>query len=196
MGRLINLFLITGLLLPTSCSRESSKLTQRSPTNGKLSAPVVPLSDIHLASIGSITPKGRVQDADYNNLPVVTALIQHGKEAIPYLISKLDQETKIDGHVIDYWYEVRVADVALIILTHFFTDSSGQSTTVPGVGWDEFLERGVNGDLTSEQVLRNYISTHGRQAIKDRWQALWLKYRDKLFWDENERCFRITPNDP
>jgi hypothetical protein len=176
--------------------RMSSKLTQRLPANGELSASVVPLSDIHLASIGRIAPKGRVQDAGNNNSTVVTSVIQHGKEAIPYLISKLDDETKIDGHVIDYWYEVRVADVAFIILTDLFTDSSLRNTTVPGVGWDEFLERGGNGDLTAQQVLRNYISKHGRQAIKDRWQALWLEYRDRLSWDENERCFRVTPNYP
>ena len=133
-----------------------------------------------------------MQDGEYNDLAVVKRLTQQGKEAIPYLISKLDDETKIEGHVIDYWSEVRVADVALIILTDFFTDSSWQKTTVPGVGWDEFLERGVDRDLTREQLLRNYISKHGRKAIKDRWQALWREYRDRLYWDENERCFRVT----
>lgn len=122
---------------------------------------------------------------------VVKRLIQQDK-AISYLISKLDDETRIKGHVKDHWSEVRVADVALIILTDFFTDSSWQNTMVPGVGWDEFLERDVDRDLTSEQVLRNYISKHGRKAIKDRWQALWREYRDRLFWDENERCFRVT----
>lgn len=194
MGRVSNLLPIIGLLLPTGCSRApSAKVTERSPVKQESSASVVPVSDINLASISSIAPKGRVQDGDYNELAAVTSLIQKGKEAIPYLISKLDDETKIQGHVIDYWSEVRVADVGLIILTDFFTDSSLQNTTLPGVGWNEFLERGSNGNLTGEQVLRNYISKHGRKAIKDRWQALWLEYRGRLFWDENDRCFRVIP---
>ena len=197
MGRITNLLLIVGLSLPTGCSRaRSAKVTERLPVKDESSASVVPVSDINLASIGSIAPKGRVQDGEYNDLAVVKRLIQQGKEAIPYLISKLDDETRIEGHVIDYWSEVRVADVALIILTDFFTDSGWQNTTVVGVGWDEFLERGVNRDLTGEQVLRNYISKHGRKAIKDRWQALWREYSDRLFWDENDRCFRVTFKEP
>ena len=147
------------------------------------------LTEIDLATIGAIAPKGRVQDAEYNQLPLVDQLIARGRESIPYLISKLDDETKIEGHVVDYWDEVRVADVALIILTDFFTDHSGQNTTIPGVGWDQFLERGGNTDLTSEQVLRNYISKHGRSKIKQRWQQIWEKYRDKIEWDETERGF-------
>jgi hypothetical protein len=197
MGRVTNLLLIIGLSLPTGCSpAPSAKVTERLPVKEESSASVVPVSDINLASIGSIAPKGRVQDGEYNDLAVVKRLIQQGKEAIPFLISKLDDETRIEGHVIDHWSEVRIADVALIILTDFFTDSSLQNTTVLGVGWDEFLERGVGRDLTAEQVLRNYISKHGRKAIKDRWQAHWREYRDRLFWDENERCFRVTFKEP
>jgi len=48
-----------------------------------------------LSKIGGVTPKGRVQDRDYNNLPVVENLIAHGREAIPFLIAKLDDETEI-----------------------------------------------------------------------------------------------------
>lgn len=176
-----------------SCSwTRSVKITELSRVKQQTSVSVIPLADINLAAIGSIAPKGRVQDHEYNDLPVVETLIQHRKEVIPYLISKLGDETKIDGHVIDYWSEVRVGDVALIILTNFFTDGSFQNTTIPDVSWDVFLERGANKDLTGERVLRNYISKHGRKAIKERWQALWREYRDRLFWDENERCFRVT----
>jgi hypothetical protein len=150
------------------------------------------LTEINLAAIGRIAPKGRVQDADYNHLPVVEQLIAHGKQSIPYLISKLDDETKIQGHVMDYWNDVRVGDVAFIILTDFFTDHTWQNTTIPGVDWDEFLERGGNKDITAEQVLRNYISSHGRSKIKSRWQQIWDKYRDKVEWDQTERCFKPT----
>ena len=150
-----------------------------------------PLSDINLATIGAIASKGRVQDQDYNDLAIVKTLIAHPNDSVPYLISKLEDETKIEGHVIDHWYEVRVGDVALLMLTDFFTDSSWQNTTIPGVGWDEFLERGSNRELTSEQVLRNYVSKHGRNEIKNRWQKIWQENSTRLFWDEKERCFRV-----
>jgi hypothetical protein len=170
----------------TSTGSEILVEVKKSPAEAKSTR----LTEFDLARIGALAPKGRVQDKDYNRLPVVEVLIAHGKESIPYLISKLDDETKIGGHIVDYWYDVRVGDVALIILTDFFTDPTWQNTTIPGVGWDKFLERGTNTDLTAEQVLRNYISKHGRSKINARWQKLWEEHRDKVQWDEKERCFK------
>jgi hypothetical protein len=190
MNRINTALLIVLAVVLTSCVPAPSAKVQ---VEGKQAshASVTSLSDINLAAIGTIAPKGRVQDRDYNDLPVVTALIAHGHDAIPFLISKLDDETKIDGHVVNHWYEVRVGDMALIVLTHFFTDSSWQRTTIPGVGWDEFLERGANSDLTGEQVLRIYISKYGRKKISERWTGIWREYRDRLFWDKEERCFKV-----
>ena len=79
--------------------------------------------------------------------------------------------------------------MALLIPTDFFTDGSWQKTTIAGLGWDEFLERDKS-DLSSEQVLRKYIANHGRKKIKERWQEIWTQHRDRLFWDESERCFK------
>jgi hypothetical protein len=97
----------------------------------------------------------------------------------------------MEGQVIDYWSELRVGDVALIILTDYFTDSSWQRTTIAGVGWDEFLERGSKKNFTAEQVLRSYIAKHGRDKIKDRWQEIWTRDGDRIFWDDGERCFKV-----
>ena len=144
-----------------------------------------------LSKIGYISSKGRVQDGEYNDSPELKHLIARGKESIPELIGELDNETKIEGQVLDYWSEVRVGDVALIILTDYFTDSSSQRTTIAGVGWDEFLERGSKKNLTAEQVLRNYIAKHGRAKIKDRWQEMWIRDGDRIFWDDGERCFKV-----
>jgi pseudouridine-5'-phosphate glycosidase len=47
--------------------------------------------------MGHIAPKGRIQDTEYNQLPIVEQLTAHGKESIPFLISKLEDETKIEG---------------------------------------------------------------------------------------------------
>lgn len=187
------LFLLLALLLLASCragtvAPERSVAVQPAGTR----SPVRSLAEINLADIDAIAPKGRVQDADYNRSPVVEALLAHGKESIPYLISKLDDETKLDRHVVNHWYEVRIGDVALIILTDFFTDRSWQDTTIPSVGWDEFLERANDRNLTGEQVLRNYIGRHGRLNIKTRWQRIWETHQKEIFWDETERCFNVA----
>jgi len=181
---------IIGLVLLTSCGRASAVKVQTVAEKQKSVSSGIPLSQIDLASIGPIASKGRVQDHDYNDLPVVQNLIAHGKDSIPYLISKLSDETKVDGHVLDYWSEVRVGDVALIILTDFFTDAGQQKTTIAGLAWDEFLERGKT-ELTAEQVLHSYIAKHDRNKIKDRWQEIWKQHCDRIFWDESEQCFKV-----
>lgn len=151
----------------------------------------VPLSEIDLTRIGHIAPKGRVQDAEYNQLPIVEELIAHGKESIPFLISKLEDETIIDSQVLDFWYQVSVADVAFVILSDFFLDKDWKRSTIAGMHWNEFLGRGNNKNITGEQVLRNYIEKHGRRKIKERWQNVWQQYQHRIFWDEQERTFKL-----
>lgn len=154
---------------------------------------VVPLKDIDLSKIGHITPKGRVQDKDYNELPIIDQLTANGKESIPFLISKLEDETKIKEHVMDYWYEIRVGDVAQIILNDFFLDYSWKKSTIPGVGWNEFLEC-KGQDLTSEQCLSNYVSKYGRKSIRAKWQRVWDENKERIYWDETDRSFRLKPS--
>jgi len=151
----------------------------------------VPLSQIDLTKIGTVAPKGRVQDTDYQQLPVVENLITHGTEAVPFLIGKLDDETTIKDHVFDYWSDVRVGDVAFVLLTDFFTDPTWQKTTIPGVGYDTFLQRKRSSNVTGEQLLRNYIAKHGRHDITKRWRAIWARYKDHVYWDEKDRCFKL-----
>jgi hypothetical protein len=187
-----NLLLI-GLLALTGCGVTSTPAPMKTatPETVRQNLPTVPLSQIDLSKIGAVTPKGRVQDRDYNNLPVVENLIAHGREAIPFLIGKLDDETEIKDHVFDYWSDVRVGDVAFATLTDFFTDPTWQKTTIPGVGYDTFLGRKANSDVTGEQLLRNYIAKHGRHDIMIRWRAIWAQYQDRVYWDEKDRCFKL-----
>jgi hypothetical protein len=154
-------------------------------------SPQIQLSEINLAQIGHLTPKGRVQDKDYNELVVVEQLLAHGKESIPFLISKLEDETEIEGPVVDYWYKVHVGDVALIILCDFFLDRTWKSSTIAGMEWDEFLERRNDKHLTGEQLLRNYIERYGRKRIRERWQKVWDKYQQRIYWDDQERAFKV-----
>jgi hypothetical protein len=154
-------------------------------------SPQVQIAEVNLAQIGHVAPKGRAQDRNYNQLAVVEQLIAQGKESIPFLISKLDDETKIEGPVIDYWYQVYVGDVALLILSDFFLDKNSERSTIEGMEWDEFLGRGNDKSITGEQLLRNYIERYGRKRIKERWQRVWEKYQQRILWDEQERAFKV-----
>ena len=179
-------------LLVISCGkadavRNSSSAAAPSPTS---QSALIQLSEIDLAHPGRIAPKGRVQDREYNQLPVVEQLIARGKESIPFLISKLDDETRIEGHVVDYWNQVYVGDVALIFLSDFFLERRRESSTIEGMKWEEFLGRG-NKEITGEQLLRSYVERHGRKRIKERWKNAWEKYQERIYWDEQERAFKV-----
>ena len=188
----MNKLVLIGLLVFTGCGVTSAPAPVKTatPETVRQDLPTVPLSQIDLSKIGAVTPKGRVQDRDYNNLPVVENLIAHGREAVPFLIGKLDDEAEIKDHVFDYWSDVRVGDVAFVILTDFFTDATWQKTTIPGVGYDMFLGR-TNPNITGEGVMRNYIAKHGRHDITTRWRAIWAQYQERVYWDENDRCFKL-----
>jgi hypothetical protein len=99
----MNKLLLFGLLVFAGCSITSAPApvkngtAEQSPSN----VSTVPLNKIDLARIGAVAPKGRVQDKDYHHLPVVENLIAHGTEAIPFLIGKLDDETRIKDHVFE-----------------------------------------------------------------------------------------------
>jgi hypothetical protein len=183
---LIGLFIVAGCGGAPAPSRKTPE-----PDAGQLNVSAVPLSQIDLTKVGAIAGKGRVQDREYNHLLLVETLIAHGNEAVPFLINKLDDKTKVKGHVLDHWPDVRAGDIAFIILTDFFTDPTWQKTTIPGVGYDAFLQRSPNSDVTGEQRLRNYIAQHGRHNITTRWREIWAQYKDRAYWDNNDRCFKI-----
>ncbi len=150
----------------------------------------VPLSEINLAEIAPVAPKGRVQDKDYNELLIIDQLIAQGKDSIPFLISKLDDERKIKNHVFDYWRKVRVADVALIILEDFFTDKNWTNSTISDTDLYDSQHTGYKPEITAEENLRNYLAKYDRKSIKRRWQKIWSENKEIIYWDETERCFK------
>jgi hypothetical protein len=151
--------------------------------------PASELTNLKLNQITRIAPKRRVQDKDRNKIKVVEYLIAVGKPSIPWLIEQLDDETKIDHQVMDYWYQTQTGDVALIVLSNFFEDRA-RNPTVPGFGWDSFLER-KNPEAMAEQILRTYIARFGRSKMKSRWQEMWQKNKDDIDWDWDCYCYRI-----
>ncbi|MEP7213560.1 MAG: hypothetical protein ABI791_10810 [Acidobacteriota bacterium] len=163
------------------------------PTRATMRADVVPIgktSDIDLAKIGRTQPTGRFQDLENDRSEVVEQLVAHGKASIPYLISKLDDNSRVDAHVFDSWYQTFIGDIALAVLGDLFSAPGGTST-VPGMGWDELLGRGNNRDITAEELLRDYIKKHGRKTLKQKWENIWIANESKIHWDPIGRCFRI-----
>jgi hypothetical protein len=193
------LFFIIIILLLSGC--KTSEIPRAEISKAEISpsqTPVLPkkaLSQIDLTEIKHTTPRGRAQDGglldeEFNELSIVNDLLAHGKDSIPFLISKLDDETEMDNRAINFWYRVYVGDIALIILSGFFSEDEITST-IPGFGWDEFLERGNDKDSMSEAILRKYIKKHGRKNIKARWQKMWEQNKENIYWDETNKCFRL-----
>lgn len=117
-------------------------------------------SNVDLKQIGHIASKGRVQDKEYNrSLAVVDALIQAGPASIPFLVSKIEDETEVDGGVLDFWPHVCAGDMALVVLTDFFRTSDWVTSSVPGFEWDKLVER-FDTSTPAWVVLRDFIYHH------------------------------------
>jgi hypothetical protein len=111
----------------------------------------VPKGTPDLRRIGQIADKGRVQDRDYNRTnPVIEQLIALRLDAIPLLIARLTDTTVIPKPPVNFWPQVTVGDVALLILSDFFLTSTGEVSTVPGPG------------LTTSSSARARMCLHGR----------------------------------
>jgi hypothetical protein len=149
--------------------------------------------DIDLLKINHIAPKGRIQDREYNfqNQEMVEKLIKQGTASIPFLITKLRDETKLPAHTIDYWPDVTVADVAMLILTDLFTDSSWQKTTIPEANLSNMIGYNEQSGTSFAEWRTLFIKRYGRKAIKNKWERTWKKYQNRIYWDEKERCFNI-----
>jgi hypothetical protein len=151
------------------------------------------LSQIDLSQIREIAPKGRVQDKDYNKLEVVDELLAHGKDSIPFLITKIEDSRRIDHHVFDFWPEVTVGDVAVVILHDFSTDSSSARQTIPGAGWEELLGKEYDKRSPFYENYTTYVRKHGRRSLKAKWERIWTFWEPQIFWDEKNHFFYASP---
>jgi hypothetical protein len=192
---LVKVIAVFCFIAATSACAMTQTGEQQAPEPASNSAAVVkpkkPLDQIDISKIGHIASKGRVQDLDYNKLEVVADLIANGKDCIPYLISKLDDKTKLDVHVMDYWNDVTVGDITLVILSDFSIDSTWRKETIPGMSWTA-LAHGICSDkMASIQCLSSMLEKYGRKGIKAKWQAVWEKHKSEIYWDDKERAFAV-----
>jgi len=143
---------------------------------------------VDLRRIGHIGPVGRVQD---QYLPVVEALIKAGPPAVPFLISKLEDRTRLPGYgsVLDFWPSVEVRHVALLVLTDFFTRPDGKTATVSGFTWDDILDR-RSPDPPAWSIYAAFEEKNGRAAVRRKIDQLLAPHKGRLEWNAAERCFR------
>ena len=193
MNRILNAFLTAILFGGLAIGYPSNIDTQVFQAKAGPQVKAKQISPIDLAKIGHINSKGRVQDLEYNRLEIIDRLIEGGNESIPFLISQLESEKRVHGEVLDFWYKVTVGDLAFAILMDFFTDPTWTKSTITGLTWKEFLEVKKGSTDSAESQLRDYLSKHGRRQIKAKWQRVWEQNQERLYWDENDRCFKLKP---
>jgi hypothetical protein len=139
-----------------------------------------------IAQIGPVVSKGRIQDNSRS--AVVAALVEAGPSAIPFLVSKLEDNTEVKGHVFDYWPRVAVGDVALVLLVDLFTTPDG-ATTIPGLTWDDLLGRSSK-DVAAWDVLADFIKQNGRAGLRRKVVGILNADKVRYSWDPSRLCFR------
>jgi hypothetical protein len=132
--------------------------------------------------------KGRLQDRDYCASHLMDQIISDGKDAIPVLISQLRERRRTKEPIYSYWSLTTAGDVAYFILTDLFTDSDWKTFNMPGL-------ESLNDKCHSyaEDCWQMFLKKHGRKFVQDRWLAAWKKNQDRVYWNEEARCFRLYP---
>jgi hypothetical protein len=138
----------------------------------------------------SCRAKGRLQDKEYCESKMMDQIIAQGKSAIPILISQLTDTRATKEPIYDYWYKTTAGDIAYFILTDLFTDANWTTFTMPGL---EALKENCSEDIAAEPCWREFLKKHGRKFVQDQWLAAWNANKDRVYWDEKERCFRVSP---
>jgi len=117
-------------------------------------------------------------------------IVAKGKSAIPILISQLNDNRATKEPIFDFWYRTTVGDIAHSILDDLFTDSDWETFTMPGL-WSS--TDGCSDGIDAESCWREFIKKHGRKYVQNQWLAAWNANKDRIYWDEKARCFRVAP---
>jgi hypothetical protein len=148
-----------------------------------------------LAKIGDVVDgrqicedKGRLQDYPSKTM---AEIIASGPKSVPILIGMLTDArmAKTPEPIICFWPGMAIGDIAFCLLEDLFLNSDWTKATIPGVSWNDIL--GPEDNLPAWEQVHSFIRKHGRKAIQSKWQAQWQNYKDRVFWDPKERCFKL-----
>jgi hypothetical protein len=146
----------------------------------------------NLLDIEHISPKGRVQDKEYNkNSSVIDELIEMNKSAIPFLISRLESKKPLQHGVIDLWYYAEERHLALIILTYFFLDQTWKKSTLPSFCFSAIIESKKYPGMPACEIINEHFNAEQWKALQQRWLAMWETNKDQIYWDSEGKFFRI-----
>jgi hypothetical protein len=135
----------------------------------------------------SCRAKGRLQDKDYCESKMMDQILAQGKNAIPILISQLTDTRKSKEPIFDFWGPMTVGDVAYSVLMDLFLDSDWKTRTMPGLKQIDY-----DCGASAEQCYQQLLEKHGRKFIQNQWLAAWNANKDRIYWDEKDRCFRVS----
>jgi hypothetical protein len=137
----------------------------------------------------SCRAKGRLQDKQYCASQMMDQIIAQGKDAIPVLISQLTETRPTRKPIYDYWARTTSGDVAFFILHDLFTDSDWKTFNLPGVtSPNEGCSEGSQG------CWMIFLKKHGRRPLQQEWEKAWEANKDRIYWNETVRCFRLSPS--
>jgi hypothetical protein len=169
--------LLLGLLASTNAGAQSVNPTQ------KKSFPLWNFDEVNY----TCRAKGRLQDKGYCESRLMDEIVSYRKTAIPILISQLTETRETKQPIYDYWSKTTSGDIAYFILNDLFTDSNWTTFNMPGL---EALKDKC--DDAAETCWRKFLKKHGRRFVQDQWFASWNANKDRVYWDEQARCFRVS----
>jgi len=131
--------------------------------------------------------KGRLQDKEYCKSKLMDRIVGQGTGAVPILISQLTDTRKSKEPIYDYWSQMTAGDIAYFVLNDLFTDSDWTTFNMPGL---EALRNNCRD--ASEACWSGFLKKHGRKYVQDQWLAAWNGNKDRVYWDLQARCFRLS----
>lgn len=117
-------------------------------------------------------------------------IVADGKSAIPILISQITDTRWIAEPVFDFWPRIRTGELAHLILASLFVDDTWQKSTMPPLfpekpchesGWDCWAK---------------FREAHSLKDIQSHWEAFWELNKERIYWDDKARCFRLVDRKP
>jgi hypothetical protein len=130
--------------------------------------------------------KGRFQDREYCASDVIDRIVADGKSAIPVLISQITDSRWIAEPIYDFWPRIRAGELAHFILENLFVDETWQQSTMPAL----FSPEPCDGP--SWVCWASFRKRHSLEEIQTRWTAFWKANKERIYWDEKGRCFRLA----
>ena len=146
----------------------------------------------NLIAVTDMGFKGRAQDGNLQPQQIAKAIYKNPNDSVPKLIASLtdSRETK-EPVICPAASNTTVGDITLMILADMFLDSSWKKSTVPGASLDELIgPNPKNQDFMSH--LHDYVHKHGRLSLQRKWKQIWSANKDRITWDEEQRCFVLT----